>query len=726
MENPLNKFAPQLFGSYPSNFKSLLKKINHFPNEDIESTRDLLWKAYEYGSRMHQGQKRSSGEPFFNHCVEVAITLATWKMDLTTIMAGLLHDTVEDTSVSLEDIEIEFGADLANLVDGLTKLSGIQFSTRKDKQAGNFMKMFISVAKDLRVIIVKFADRLHNMSTIKFLSKIKQRRIAIETRDVYAPLAHRLGMSSVKSELDDLVFMTLDPINYNHIKTKLKSSNRRRNKIISSYLDLVKAEMSNYKINQMIYGRHKSNSSIYNKMVIRNKRFEEIYDLYALRIIVDKVEDCYLALGVVHNLFTPIQERFKDFIANPKTNGYQSVHTTVIGVSGKMIEFQIRTKRMEETAEIGIAAHWIYKDNGKSLDDINNVKWLRDLLDILKDESTNPKEFMDLLKIDLFDGEIFVFTPAGDLIQLPENATPVDFAFQVHSQVGLKCMGAKVNHNIVPLNSRLNSGDLVEIITSNKQRPNHGWQKFVVTSKAKTLIAKYLKETIRNESIKLGTELLNKSLRRLKIYHERDKIINSFKKFSFKDISEFKIAIGRGLITIREILLKLDPKKNHTPEKLDKENYFFNLAKSNSNGILIEDIKNMMFNFGKCCNPIPGDNLVGFITKGRGITIHQSACKNLPIIEDESDRLVEVEWNLKKDQYFNVRLKIIGLDYKGLLKNLSECIVGQNINITSVDIKVSGAVATAYFIIQIKNNRQLKKVTKKILTIPNIDYIERA
>ena len=728
MDNPLNRLAPQLFGNYPNKFISLFNKIFIAPDADKDIIKEDLWKAYEYGNRYHEGQKRLSGEPYFNHCLEVAGTLASWNMDYKTIMAGLLHDIVEDTNITTKDLEMEFDKDLADLVDGLTKISGIEFSTRKEKQAGNFMKMLLSVAKDIRVIIIKFADRLHNMETIEFLPKLKQRRIAVETRDVYSPLAHRLGMSSVKSQLDDLVFKTLHADDYKTISTKLKSSNRQRKKLINSHIEPIKSGLNKYNISHKIYGRSKSLYSIFGKMINRNKDFEDIYDIYAIRIIVDKVEDCYSALGVVHSLCTPVQERFKDFIATPKSNGYQSIHTTIIGADGKMVEIQIRTNEMDDNAEIGIASHWVYKEGRKIKNDIGpDIKWLRELIEMLKNESANPNEFMDILKIDLFDGEIYVFTPTGDLIQLPIGSTPVDFAFQVHTQVGLHCLGAKVNHRLVSLNEELKSGDVIEIITGKKQTPSISWQKFAVTSKARNAINKFLKDTSLNESIALGKQILLKTLRRLKIYNLKNEYLNSFKIFGYNNQDSFLSALGRGFITFREIhnKININQKEVKSPSTYSKIGNAINNVFKPKDGIIIDDIDNIMIKYGKCCNPIPGDNVIGFVTRGRGMTIHILSCKNLPLVSQEKDRLVPVDWNLPRDAIFNSRLKIIGQDYKGLLKNLSECIGGQNVNISSVDIKVNGAVATAYFIIQIKNKRQLDRLIKKILFIKNVDSVER-
>ena len=726
MDNPITRLAPQLFGEYPKSFLKLYNKISIPLDSDKDNLKEILWKAYEFGNRYHEGQKRLSGEPYFSHCIEVAETLALWNMDYTTIMAGLLHDVVEDTSITVKDLEKEFDKDLANLVGGLTKISGIEFSTRKEKQAGNFMKMLLSVAKDIRVIIIKFADRMHNMKTIEFLPKLKQRRIAIETRDVYSPLAHRLGMATVKSQLDDLAFKILHKDDYSLIESKLKTTNRQRKKLINSFITPIDLGLKKYNIKPDIYGRSKSYYSIYGKMINRNKSFEDIYDIYAIRIIVDKIEDCYTALGVVHSIYTPVQERFKDFIATPKSNGYQSIHTTIIGADGKMLEIQIRTKDMDRTAEIGIASHWLYKEGGKTANDINtDIKWLRELIEILKDESSDPKEFMDLLKIDLFDGEIYVFTPAGDLIQLPIGSTPVDFAFQVHTQVGMHCLGAKVNHQLVTLNEELKSGDVVEIITGKKQTPSINWQKFVVTSKARNAVNKYLKNESMNESIKLGKEILYKTLRRLKIYNLKKQYIDAYENFGFNNQDSYLSAIGHGKLAFREIHNKISPNNNNDTSTYKKIGNAIENVLRPKDGILLDGINNLMIKYGKCCSPIPGDDVTGFVTRGRGLTVHRTQCHSLPLITQEEERLVPVDWNLPKDATFNSRLKIIGLDYKGLLKNLSECIGGQNINITSVDIKVNGAVATAYFIVQIKNKRQLYRLIKKLSLVKSVDKVER-
>lgn len=727
MENPITRFAPFLVGEFPKPFQELLDKVTSNEPLTEDDLKKELWSAYEFGFRHHEGQKRRSGGSYFeNHCVEVAKILAEWNMDHITIIGGLLHDTIEDTEVNFEDIEKKFGADVANLVNGVSKLSGIRFTSQKAKQAGNFMKMLISVAQDLRVIIIKFADRLHNMSTIEYLPRIKQHRTAIETRDVYAPLAHRLGMARVKWLLDDLVLKTLNPDDYKKIEKKLKSSHKGREKYIKTITDVLLDELEEYNIAPKVYGRPKSHASIYSKMVERGKTFEEIYDILAVRIVVDKIEECYLTLGVLHQKFKPIQERFKDFIATPKSNGYQSIHTTVIGPDGKLVEIQIRTEDMEQTAEIGIAAHWRYKDeNGAETKGVDShVKWLRELLDILQSEENDPKEFMHLLKIDLFGDEIFVFTPKGDLVQLPVKSSPIDFAYHVHTEVGQTCLGAKINHKVVPLNTELQNGDTVEIIKSSSQNPNYGWLKFAVTSKARNRIKRYLSKKERDESIKMGEEIMTKSLRRLKLINLLDEVKDAYKKFGFGGTDQLMEAIGKGEISIRDILDKIRPDEVQVEEV--EPSSFFSFKRKESRNIKLEGISNIMANFGKCCNPIPGDDMLGFITRGRGITVHRSDCSSLPLLNKESDRLVPVEWEVSRKDFFNVQLKVVGQDRKGLLKDMTESISKLNINMTSVDIKVKEAVATAIFIIQVNNLKQLDRVIRIMSKVKSIDFVERA
>ena len=687
-----------------------------------------VWSAYYYALHHHEGQKRSSGKPYFEHCLAVGQILASWGMDHNTVIAGLLHDIIEDTEVTYQDLEKQFSKDIAELVDGVTKLGGIQFSTKQAKQAGNFMKLLLSVAKDLRVIIIKFADRMHNMRTIRYLPEKKQIRIAEETNEIYVPLAHRLGMAAVKWELEDLVLKTLHKEAYQEIEKKLKASQKDRDKIIQNIISPVTRELKKYNIDAQIYGRVKSHASIFGKMQRRGKDFEEIFDIYAIRIIADKVEDCYLVLGVIHQMYAPIQDRFKDFIATPKSNGYQSIHTTIVDSKGQLTEIQIRTKDMEDTAEIGVAAHWRYKEDQTKTPDLDsNIKWLRELVDILKDESADPSEFMNLLKIDMFDDEIFVFTPKGDLQKLPVNSTPIDFAFQIHTEVGLHCLGCKVNHKIVPLNSKLKNGDIVEIITSASQEPSFGWLKLVVTSKARNLINRYLRDQQSENSIKMGKDILEKTLRRLKRNQDFEDIKESYEKFGLNSLDKLYESLGNGNLLVRDIFKKLRPKEQLKIEEdeSEKQDRFIDLARSSSKGIQLQGIKDLMVNFGKCCNPIPGDEMVGFITRGRGLTVHRTNCKSLPILNEDSDRLLPVEWDVSKKELFSARIKVISQDSPGILKKMSECISSININISSVDLKVTENFATAYFIVRVNNVKQLDKMIKKLISIKEIDFVER-
>ncbi len=730
MQNPIARFAPQLTGEYPNQFMDLFNNLNIHEKEDPERIKKMLWGAYSFGSHYHEHQQRQSGRPYFEHCLAVGKILAGWNMDHVTVIGGLLHDTVEDTEVTLPMLEEKFGDDIARLVDGVTKLGDIKFSSRKAKQTGNIMKMLLSVAKDLRVIIIKFADRLHNMKTIRHLSPVKQRRIAIETRDVYSPLAHRLGMATVKWELDDLVFSTLNPAMFKEIDANLKSTFKQRNRYIKEFSKPIKDELAIHGITAKIYGRPKSHSSIYQKMIKRGKEFEEIFDIVAIRIVVDTADQCYLAMGIVHQMFVPIPERFKDFVASPKMNAYQSIHTTVVGPRGRKVEIQIRTHQMEQTAEIGVAAHWRYKEGGQYKAEIDShMRWLRELVDILQGESSDPSEFMHLLKIDMFNDVIFVLTPAGDLIQLPAGSTPIDFAFQVHTEVGLHCMGAKVNKAIAPLNTKLKNGDAVEIITSQNQTPHYGWLRFAVTSKARNNINRHLRKIRYSESLKLGGEILEKTLRRLKQYELVKQINESYRKLGYKSKNDLHVAIGDGTIMIRDILKKLFPAEveqiSDKVEKIHADDSFINLARGAAKGVKLQGISNLMVTFGKCCSPIPGDELVGFVTRGRGITLHRADCASLPLLDEDSDRIIPVDWDVGKNETFNVKIKVVSQDRSGILKEISEAISSEEVNISSVDLQTRDNIVTAYFVVQVRDIKQLERVKRRISKIKGIDYTER-
>lgn len=729
MWETIKKINPFLDNEYPKGYRRLIQNISLDLDEDSFRT---LWRTYQYGAIAHGDQLRRSGEPYFSHCAAVGAILADWNLDIDTISAGLLHDTIEDTDVTKEDLAREFSPDIAELVDGVSKLSGIKFSSRQEKQAENFMKMFLSVARDIRVIIIKFADRLHNMKTIRHLPVIKQRRIAIETREVYAPLAHRLGMGTLKWELEDRCFEVLEQKEFRILQKNVKSTRGQREKYIKKFSTPIQEQLTKYSILAEVFGRPKHYYSIYGKMRRRGLPFEEIYDLLAIRIIVARVEDCYATLGVIHQLYHPIQERFKDYIANPKINGYQSLHTTVIGENGKMVEIQIRTKEMNQTAEIGVAAHWAYKRNGsvvvKETSMNRQTRWLRELVENLQSENKDPQEFLSLLKIDLFQEEIFVFTPKGDVVKLKSGSSPVDFAFEVHSQVGFHCTGAKVNGKIVPLNTKLKNGDNVEVITSASQKPNYAWLKFVQTGKAKTHIKKWIKKEQFDKSVKLGEEIIEKTLRRLK----KSSLIKEIKKtpalMGYNAVDQLFSAVGSGQFTVRDLMEKYlpsEPSAAHIEDPDTLTSNFLKRARSTAKGINIDGIANTLVNFGKCCNPIPGDEIVGYVTRGRGVTIHRSTCSNLPLISEDEDRYLDVDWNTSKDQSFISRLKVVAEDRKLFLRDVSESISSLNINIVSVDVGAEEGIATGIFIIQVRDNRQLKRLMDKIRLIPGLIYLER-
>ena len=727
MLNNILKKITSSNSKYPSGYIEIVKCLDE--ESKTEKNLSLVWKAYQLSQESHKNQFRKSGEPYFTHCESVGRILANWNIDVETIVAGLLHDVIEDTSITKEDISKEFNQDIGNLVEGVTKLSGIKFNSKKQEQAENFMKMFISMAKDIRVILIKFADRLHNMSTIEHLSESKRKRIALETKEVYAPLAHRLGMNNVKTQMEDLVFKTLSPEKYSFVRKKVNNTRKDREKFIEKFIKPIYKELKNFDINADIFGRAKHYSSIIGKMEKRNKKFEEIYDLFAIRIIVDKVDECYAALGVIHQNYNPFQERFKDYIARPKRNGYQSIHTTVFDLDGRLIEVQIRTSEMDQTAEIGVAAHWKYKENDKSKNKSSidtQILWLREIYELLKSEDTSASEILELFKIDLFEDEIFVYTPNGELVELKPDSTPIDFAYQVHSEVGMHCIGAKVNDKIVPLNYTLKSGDYVEIITSKNKFPNHSWLKIATTTKAKTHIRRYLKKEKYEQSLRLGYEILEKELRKAK----KISLLRDIKKdptiLGFKDYDVLLSSIGNGKIIVSELIDKnLDQHSKENDYNIQNlTSKFVDLARKRSKGIIVDGLSDIMIQFAKCCNPIPGDDIVGYLTKGSGVTIHRSTCKSITHFKDQS-RFVSVDWNISSNKSFIVRLKMIFEDRKNLLNDLTDATSKLNIYIKSIDMKAKDSVATCLLVIEISDRKQLEKLVKKMREVQNIEFIER-
>ena len=700
--------------------KALLKRIS------TKKNRNQVESALEFSIKMHHGQKRKSGLPFVSHCIDVANILIDWNMDHTTVISALLHDVVEDTEVKLSDIENEFGSDVALLVDGVTKVENIAFRSKEHKQAENFTKLFLSLAKDLRVIIIKFADRLNNMETLQFLSPEKRKEIAMETKEIFVPLAHKLGMAKLKWELEDLSLKCLELRAFNSIKKKIESSSRLNEDILLSTIKPIKSELNSYKIKSNIFGRYKSISSIHRKIKSRGKKFEEIYDLYAIRIVVDKIEECYLALGVIHSIYPPLQDRFKDFIATPKSNGYQSIHTTVLTKDSRLTEFQIRTKEMDQTAEVGVAAHWLYKGNDKLGEFDSQVQWLRDLLSMLNSDNSEPEELMDLLKIDMFEDEIFIFTPQGDLIKLPINSTPLDFAFAIHGRLGFTTVRSKVNKKLVPLSYSLKSGDIVEIETNKNQTPNSGWLKFVKTSKAKHEISKYLRKIELEESIKIGNEILEKSLRKLKILDRMPDFKKKYSKAGFKTLNNMLSDIGKGAVTVKDLIPKIFSDLNNNLNKEIEETEFIDRARSDVEGINLDGVKNLVVDYGKCCNPIPGDEVIGYISRGRGLIVHEQSCSNLSSLSSKKDRLVSVNWNAKDNLAFRSKIHITCIDTAGMLNEIANIISKNNVNMLDVSTDVTeGGIANIWIICKVQSRKKLDAVIDNIKKIKNVDSVER-
>ena len=703
------------------------KKSNNLLDRiPLKKNKIVIKNALDFSVKMHKGQKRKSGLPYVSHCIDVANILLDWNMDYTTIISALLHDVIEDTKVSLDDIDKEFGSDVALLVDGVTKIDHIAFRSLEHKQAENFTKLFLSLAKDLRVIIIKFADRLNNMETIEYLSPKKRKEIALETKEIFVPLAHRLGMAGLKWKFEDLILKCLDVKSYNNIKKKIEGSSKLNQNILDSTILPVKNELKSYKINSEISGRYKSISSISRKIELRNKKFEDIYDLYAIRIIVDKIEECYLSLGVIHSIYPPVQERFKDFIATPKTNGYQSIHTTVMTKNNRLTEVQIRTKEMDYTAEVGVAAHWIYKGNSEMQNFDEQIPWLRDLVTMMTSDNTDPEELIEFLKIDMFEDEIFIFTPKGDLIKLPVDSTPLDFAFAIHSQLGFSCIRAKVNKKLVPLSYKLNNGDIVEMETSKDQKPNSGWLSFVKTSKASHAIGKYLRKVELEESIKIGNHLLQKSLRKLKIYDKLYEVKKGSIDIGYKNFNELLSDLGRGGSTVKDVVTKIFPDIKTAPDKVSQDKEFIDSARSDFEGISLDGVKNLVVDYGKCCNPIPGDDIIGYISRGRGLIVHRLSCSNLSSLSESEDRIVSVNWDTKKNISFKVKIHITCIDSSGVLNDIADTISKKKINILDVKTDVTeGGLANIWIICKIEDLSQLKMIMKSISKLKNVDSVER-
>lgn len=724
------------------NIVQVLEKASQYlSKEDVE----FLKKAYTFAEKAHSDQYRKSGEPYILHPVEVAGILVDLELDPNTIAAAFLHDVVEDTDATVEQLREEFNDEVALLVDGVTKLKKIKYKSKEEQQAENHRKMIIAMSRDIRVILIKLADRLHNMRTLKHLPPEKQRRISNETLEIFAPLAHRLGISKIKWELEDIALRYLDPQQYYRIVNLMKKKRAEREQYIEEVVETIKENLAEIYVKADVSGRPKHIYSIYRKMKLQNKQFNEIYDLLAVRIIVKNIKDCYAVLGVIHTCWKPMPGRFKDYIAMPKANMYQSLHTTVIGPNGEPLEVQIRSEEMHRIAEFGVAAHWAYKE-GKTLSNDNaslenKLGWFREILEWQNDTS-NAQEFMESLKIDLFSDMVFVFTPKGDVIELPKGSVPLDFAYRIHSEVGNRCIGAKVNGKMVPLDHQLKTGDIVEILTSkHSYGPSQDWLKITQSSHAKNKIRQWFKKERREENIVKGRELLEKELKandlEPKVVLTEENIIEVAQKFSFSGEEDMLAAIGYGGISPKQIVTRLSEKyrKDTVPEQVKQtiaeavaEISPITRKKKTNIGVKVKGVDNLLIRLSKCCSPVPGDEIIGFITKGRGVSIHRQDCPNVNTVEAK-ERLLPVEWeasNMENKSYY-VDIEVTGYDRNGLLNEVLQAITESRTTISAVTGRSDhrNKVATINMTISINNVDHLQKIVEKIKAVPDIYSVRR-
>jgi guanosine-3',5'-bis(diphosphate) 3'-pyrophosphohydrolase len=698
------------------------------PDADV----DLVRRAYIFSAKAHQGQTRMSGEPYMIHPIEVAMILADLRLDPATVAAAILHDTIEDTTSTLEEIRSLFGDEVAKLVDGMTKLARMELQSREEREAQNFRKMIVAMANDIRVILIKLADRLHNMRTLTFLSPEKQKRTAQETLDIYAPLANRLGMQKFKTELEDIAFMYLHTDEYQEIARRMAQKKSARQAYIDELIEIVKGQLAENGFKGEVKGRPKHFWSIWQKMQKQGISFDEVYDLIAVRIITDSNVNCYAILGLLHSLWTPVPGRFKDFIGVPKSNLYQSLHTTVIGPKGERVEFQIRTEEMHRLAEEGIAAHWRYKERtAMSPREEQQFSWLRQLMEWQKDV-TDAKEFMETVKGDLFPDVVYVFTPKGDVRELPQGSTPVDFAYAVHTDIGHHCVGAKINGKIVPLKYVMRNGDRIEIVTQAGHAPSRDWLKFVKTSKARARIKAWIKIEDRRRSILLGKELLEKDLRKndlspSKIF-KADELLQIAQEMSHGTVDDLLAAVGYGKVSVHHVVNRLLPDRPPA-EPLAKKPVKKSAAaekRSSGGGMKIGGMDEMLFHLSKCCNPVPGDKVVGFITRGRGISVHTADCPNIADMTFDKDRMIDVSWGDVRPGAHAVRISVRTQDKPGLLANVSSSISAADSNISQAAVTTNqDKQAILSFTIDITDIDHLNKIIKSIEGVDGVLEVKR-
>lgn len=714
-----------------SKYQKMLDNLIKVSKQNLSSVNEaLLIKAFELSLDAHKNDLRASGEPYFTHPYEVAMVVAEeFPLDDVTIVSALLHDVVEDTEYTLDFLGREFGKEVGEIVDGVTKISGI-FRGHEITKAENYRKLLLSMVKDVRVILVKFADRLHNMRTLEFVNPDKQRRIAQETLEIYAPFAHRFGLGKVKWELEDLAFKYLNKEAYEELARKLKSKRRDRESYIKKFAEPIKQKLNEANLKFELSGRPKHLYSIYRKMVRRNKPFEEIYDLFAIRIILESLNrnDCYTTLGIVNQVYLPVPDRFKDYISIPKTNNYQSIHTTVVGPEGRLVEVQIRTRQMHEVAEKGVAAHWRYKENKTATDGELEawVNWIRDIFENASRDDQR-KELMESFKLNLYQDEIYVFTPKGDLRRLPVGSTPIDFAFDIHSKVGFHCIGAKIDGKIVPLDTQLQSGDQVEIISSKNQHPNKNWIKFVKTHKAKNEIRKWLNKE-EQVIVDKGSEIWEKKLKKLKLSFTHDDLLKISHSNKFDNTRQFFKAIAQGTVNLDEVLSASAQKDEKEFEKDVEFLKFANVARSDIGGILVDGKKSgIMYTYAKCCNPIPGDPVIGYITVGEGIKIHRKSCVNLiNLSANDASKLVNVQWPEAEGSLFVAGISVRGKDRPGILNDISHSIVTyQNTNIKSINISTSDSLFEGSVTLYVSNLDHLNRIMERLKRVTGVHSVER-
>ena len=695
--------------------------INEIKAYNDSADLSLVRESYLFGEAKHDGQVRRSGEPYFTHCKEVARILVSWRMDTGTISAGFLHDVLEDTSTTSAELKDRFGLDITQIVEGVTKISQISFSGI-EKQAENFRKIVLAMSKDIRVILIKLADRLHNMRTLEFQTEEAQYKNAQETLDIYAPLADRLGMSRVSAELKDLALRHLDKEIYDEIAQRVDKELEERGKQVEKFFQLIKATLLEAEIQAEVEGRRKEIYSIYQKMKAKRTLFEDVYDLFAFRVLVNSVSDCYASLGVIHSKWKPVPGRIKDYIAMSKSNGYQSLHTTVIGPGGKPVEIQIRTFEMHSVAENGIAAHWKYKEGGKASTDDDRLSWLRQIVEDMQ-ELKNPRHFLESVKVELFPEEVYVFTPKGEVKVLPQGSTPIDFAYSVHTEVGNQCVGAKANGVTVPLKYELQSGDVVEIITRSGAKPSKDWLKIAKSSRARSKIRHWIREQERSQSIKLGQELLESEMqtRRLntKGLLKSEALLEIAKQLNLPSIEELLAHIGFGKESAQHVVNLLAPETAEKEKQVQPERHRKRHAVSS---VKVGGVGQPYVRFAKCCNPIPGDEIVGFITRGRGVTIHVSSC---PEISGEIERTIEAEWDVQEEAFYPVGVSIESDDRKGMLAEVAAAISKEGVNIESGSISTADSRADTTLTIQVTDQAHLRRVMDSIGRIKGIKSVKR-